>query len=459
MANDILDEMIARTRAANMANQDKDKWVIANLVNLRELGCDDDGRAALARAKWFWFDLPEKQAVQRAAKDIKLADSFDDVFRREFGIGLHEFALVVIVAGAFFLRQGKGDPSLLRADEYFGSVDAVETARKALSLIALRPDELAVSLLSSPRQSWAIDFTPLRKWPIVEVFPGQFACVDVFLLGRVLTEGVFHRLVEAYGEHKSKFRQLFGDVFAEYLHTLMEQFSYVGHVLAKEYFRSPKFADTEAEVCDGLLVRQDTALLMEYKSGLLTPRTKYSGIPEELFSGIRKLFARDDGPKKRKGTGQLAQSLKRIIEGARIVSGDAGQSEEIDLGSRQLLPTIVLYEEGLDVHAVRNYAEERFTESLGTAGVDRAEFGPLLVLSLRDIETLESLTSKASVDDVFSGYARLLGTNPEDRLGSFHDYLYREYGHLKTETPSFVQRAAVDLFDWAKVELQRRAAK
>lgn len=131
-----------------------------------------------------------------------------------------------------------GAPLIMEGTQ-FGSVVPDQQVAKILSTIASTTDQLALALLSEPRQNWATDCTPLRKTPLLELNPGRFVCPDRGLLYRCLTDKIYFLLEEAYPDNT--FHQLFGYVFEGYANRLIENFSYTGQVLERNFFAAPVF--------------------------------------------------------------------------------------------------------------------------------------------------------------------------------------------------------------------------
>jgi hypothetical protein len=259
-------------------------------------------------------------------------------------------------------------------------------------------------------------------------------------------------LQNAYGP--GLFRQLFGHVFAHYIDRLIGEFTYSGGILAKTYYKSPKFQGTNDEVCDGLIQWAETTMFMEYKAGLLTTRQKYAGNQDETIRGIEDLLARDK-PGGKKGAGQLADSLRRVLSGEIMVS----ESTRIDLSQcRQILAAIVVYDEGLGLHAIRNLVEERFRESLRDKGVSDGRIGPLLILTIRDIEVLEDVRQVASVERLLLDYAEFVRRNPRERTGSLNSFVYNRFPKKEANGNSLTEKTFQRVLDEAADELQKRQA-
>ena len=308
----------------------------------------------LARAYAFWFNLPSEPAMLARFKAQKVGD-FAATFAAKCGLPLREFFLILFTLHLGFEAQALKDPNPLLLDEkaYLWPTFGEENVRKVLSAVSQPPDQLALSLLGTPRQNWAIDCTPLREHPVVEVFPGKRACTDPDLLHRCLTNRIYFMLQKAYPERA--FEQLFGYVFEGYVNRLVRHFAYAGESLCRQFYEAPRFRGTEDEAGDGIIVWQDSALVMEYKSRLLTTREKYSGITEVMQNGIDDIVGKRD---KKKGVYQLAKVVARLLRGEPVV---AGSPKVLVLKDCQRIhPVLVTYEEAIGLEAIRQQAEAKF---------------------------------------------------------------------------------------------------
>src|SRR5207248_1313657 len=156
------------------------------------------------------------------------------------------------------------------------------------------------------------------------------------------------------------------------------------------------------EAGDGAGRWAKTLLLMEYKAGQLTTRQRYAGAKADTLKGIQDLLMRGDGGKGRgkKGTGQLARNVARLLRGERVTSSG---TDATDLcGDREIIPAIVLFEEALANEAVRRRADAHFRQELPAAGLATEQVQrvrPLMVLDVSDVELLECASGSYSVEE------------------------------------------------------------
>jgi hypothetical protein len=68
------------------------------------------------------------------------------------------------------------------------------------------------------------------------------------------------------------FGQLFGYIFEKYVTGFFRRFSYEGDALVRTFYAAPRFQGKQEEAGDGILTWSRSALVMEYKTRLLTTR-------------------------------------------------------------------------------------------------------------------------------------------------------------------------------------------
>jgi hypothetical protein len=324
---------------------------------------------------------------------------------------------------------------LLESNQYLVPYFGKEDTGRALALLSQSPDQLTCDLFGKPRQNWAIDSSPLKAKPVVEVFPGKFACPDIGNLHRFLVDGIYFLLQDAY--EKGRFSQLFGYAFEEYVHDVIRQFAHESDVLVRTFYPSPKFVGTNDEVCDSILHGGKLLVMMEYKARLLTTRQKYAGIPEATWDGIEDILAKDQ-TRGKKGAFQLAKSIRRLLALEAFV---VGKSKPFTVTNGiQIIPVVVVYEEAVGLGAIRRWADTRMREALMKENVDLARVGPLLVLTIHDIELLEALAIKQGWSDIIDGYVKYVLDHSTDPMATFSIFVSKQSYRSEDPGSSFIAK-------------------
>jgi hypothetical protein len=421
----IASDLVARIEQQSLPDllpgQDLFEWLTAITVPLMEAKDRED---MLARAQLFWIDLPTDASLLAAAKRCGLDRGLADAFEAKTGLPLRTF-LDLHALLYYGLLQPKSPagvaPALLDPSSLPKEIPS-EQVSAFFAALSQSPDDLAISLLSRPRQSWATDITPLRRAPILEVFEKRYACADLNLLLRTAVEGVFFFLQESYPA--GTFRPYFGHLFAHYINHVFSSFLVSQSSLEWTFFPGPKF-DNGDEAADGACRWPKTLLLMEYKAGLLTNYQRYGGRQSDTLKGIDDLLIRNpgSGKKGKKGTGQLVDSILKLLRNEPVTS--AGVVAKDLLENREILPALVVFDEALANEGVRKRANARLRQQLADEGATPTEHDrvlPLIVLDASDIEILECASGSFVPEELLREYVQVL-SRPAPPLGGFANFM------------------------------------
>lgn len=450
MASDILHE-IEPNGPIGEGPEEANRWIATTLIPIVE---GRPGLEILARARSFWFEILNTPAIQKRFQELK-QKPFGIAFEEEYGLSLREYYLILFTLYVHFLAHGSGSAVLLNEQEYLIPTYKPEDVRRVMEDVSQSPDRLAIRLLGEPMQNWSMDCTSLRKRPLIEVFPGKHACPDLSILYRCLTEKIYFLLQKAYPEQM--FGQLMGYVFEEYIFQLVRQFTYEGDILHRTFWANPRFHGTNDEAADGLIYQDDIAISLECKARLLTTREKFGGFKEVTLKGIDDILTKSNSRNK-KGTGQLAYTLPRLLGGEPIVAGP-GKPLELS-GCRQIIPAIITLEETMGLEAIRQMTEKRLVASLSAKGVTTERIAPLLVLTVGEVELLEAISRRHRPVPLICEYLDYVRGNPKDRAGSFSSYVANR--GLTEEPgfgPSFSQQNRQKAFEEAQAQLEQRMGK
>ena len=107
------------------------------------------------------------------------------------------------------------------------------------------------------------------------------------------------------------FARFWGSVFEKYVGYVLEEGC---RSTSSRYIHSPRLPENENnEICDGLVVGENTVVLLEYKSSMFTAGAKYSGSVTRLGNEIRKKLVYDDQTQQAKGPLQLAAAITKLF--------------------------------------------------------------------------------------------------------------------------------------------------
>jgi len=414
------------------------------------------GHEVFARANLFWLEIPEEPVVRKKAKELGITRTPNEAFSAKYGVSLREFMLyttVMYFKMAEALLQEQPSALMWNSTQAFKGYFSEEHVQKILRLISSPPDVLAARLLGSPRQSWAIDSTVLVRTPLIQLSENDYACPDLHMLRAVFIHGIFERLLRAFPA--KEFKQLFGTIFEQYIKRLMESFAPTHDHLATTSFFSPVHfvGEKDEEACDGLLLWSDVGVLLECKTGLLTTRQRYALSYDETTKAIDDQLATFEKGK-RKGIGQLAHSLYRILKGAQVHC--KGKTIEL-MAMFRLYPAVVIYDEGMANHAVRVHLNNRMTEWFAEMKLDHSKIGHALLFSIRDMEYCEILADRIGTEKLMKDYAAYVEANPLDLHSMFSEYALRTYPEAK-ECTGYTFATIGRVIHEVQTEMARRKA-
>src|SRR5262249_24058313 len=135
-----------------------------------------DRMEVLARAHQFWFDTPKTAPIVERFRQCN-AEEFAAAFEAKYELSLERFYLIAVSLWSGFQNHANNDasPLLLESDQYLVPHFGKDDTARAMAILSQSPDQLACDLFRQPRQNWAVDSSPLKAKPVIQVFPGKYA--------------------------------------------------------------------------------------------------------------------------------------------------------------------------------------------------------------------------------------------------------------------------------------------
>lgn len=417
MASDCLAKIQDVHELASDAPKNGLQWLITVMLSHVDTTSTNQ---ILARAKSFWFESLSDPKVRKELELLEIGDNFDAVVLAKVGITLKEFFFIAVSLYFVFLEptlKEKVSPALIDVAIPSGGLFSDDDKKRVLNAMSINIADMPAFLFGTPRQSWATDFSPLQAHPLLEVFPGRYTCPDLSFYRQFFIEGFFTMIEAAVGKDCGN---LYAAIFEWYINILIGSFTVTSTSLFTTFFPDIKFQGTQRRI-DGLLFWGETAVICEYKGTRLPIRAK-SDIT--INSTISAIIERMSGSEKC-GVGQLATSIAMALDGKKLASG----TKTLDLREcKRIIPVLIWHEELAVNHAVRNHLQDLFSGFLKQAtDADQSCVGPLLLLSVRDIELLEHLANQEGGMKVICEYADFVHHYPRDPLGTFYAYAYQKF--------------------------------
>ena len=333
------------------------------------------------------------------------------------------------------------DPKALQVATLLGALNLrPDEERAVFALFAASADTLRQKLMSGgcgAEDLCVFDPLPLSETPVV-VHDGKAYCPSVALLHRRMTRGLFHMFLTGLEDRREsrRFLDYMGPVFEDYIDTLLRR------VFPKESGRyiGPNFLDSRAlpgsKKCDGLIVYEDSVVLLEAKATLLPLSVWAAGDVEVLSEKIDKIV------------GEAADQFDGTI---RLI--EEGHLQDVGVDSSRIenyLPLVVTLETMPNDFMAYQLVEQRMRRQVV---LEQRKARPLQLADVGDVESLETLLADGiSLHDILM--ARLEDRSyREDSLGN---WLIGRYGAAALGTNPYLEQRFGEIVARALDELRSR---
>ena len=372
MVNDLID---LHTRSDELPQgirerAELDSWVSCVVPN-RLFHGGGNLRHALARS--YDLYLTDRPHLRSKTGYVNLPDLFEQI------TGVPPDLAWVAMFGALANTKTDRPKALLTADTFLEALNlSSDEERAVFALFAARADALRQKLVRSgcgADDLRVFDPLPFGETPVV-VHDGTAYCPSVAFLHRKMTRGLFHIFLSGFEDRKQsgRFLDYMGPVFEDYIDTLLRR------VFPKESGRyiGPDFLDSASlpgsKKCDGLIVYEDSVVLIEAKATLLHLPVWRDGDIGALSGKIDDIIG--DSAEQFGGTIRLIEEghlKERGVEPSRIES---------------YLPLVVTLETMPNDFMVYGLVEQRTRRQVM---LESPKAKPVQWADVGDVETLETL--------------------------------------------------------------------
>jgi hypothetical protein len=298
-----------------------------------------------------------------------------------------------------------------------------ELFRKFLELQSATSEELTVAFwLRVQEEPTGFDYKyslkPVRERPILKAGDGRMIVLDpVFFAEKATVGPLFHVLCQT--NHNRLF-SAFGDAFEAYVGNILRQvYPDPGLYLARRLYSDVREAKKNGiQVADFIIDDVTDMVVIEAKAVWIKDEKMSQGNPKMFVEHLRAKYGGED---KDKGYKQLARSLRKL-------SSQEWQPAGIDLTSiKRAFPVLLVHDSLLDAPVSGHFLSDEFRQQLQPESLDadgwmvKGSFrvAPLVVMTVDDLECLESSLSKFTLVDLLKAYS----TATPDRLVSLHNFL------------------------------------
>jgi hypothetical protein len=163
--------------------------------------------------------------------------------------------------------------------------------------------------------------------------------------------------------------------------------------------------DPYTQICDGIVVSDDSIVLMEYKSNMFRADTKYSGSHSDLAGEIEKKLVHDKETDKKKGVWQLSDAVEMLFGPGPPVS-----LQGVDVGK---IKHVYLYLVTLDsiggTIGMSPLLDTFLEERLQRSAFPTINIRPLFCSDIESLETVTGFFGEASLPEILEQWFK---TNP-----------------------------------------------
>ena len=241
--------------------------------------------------------------------------NIEQVFQSASGISTEEYlalccAMISHYLDLTFEKIAETNNSTALNKEWFtkAGVDA-EVSDRFLDDVSASPEAMAGKFAA---RDWGpSDITWFRDKPVSRVQENVLFAMDTKVLTEKLDSGIFWKVHNSLDTRKEKERlhNYWGVAFENYMNWLLEEACRNG---PNQFYASPRYVKSGAEVCDAIVVSGSDAVFIEYKGSTFTAESKYKGDVGELAVEIEENLI--GTPAKRKGVCQISHAIGSVFD-------------------------------------------------------------------------------------------------------------------------------------------------
>jgi hypothetical protein len=355
-------------------------------------GVEDAGQAihtgiALGRAWLLFSDYLPREMPDFARR-----------FATATGLTIEQYLICVGALTSYTFADRIDGPVFRTAD--VGAATAFDTVLPAyLALESMTPENLARAAPALP----ATGFRALRDRPILSTPGGLSAVLDPAIYGETLTTGPLFHLVAAEGRANELFGY-FGRAFERYAIDMLRRMYPVGSgLLAQRLLTNVEGHDAAGggfEI-DGALNDVTELVVFEMKAAWLREDSLLDASGEEFINQLRRkygVFSADGAKSERpKGAAQLAKIVGAIAR--REWFGPRGELARTE----KIYPVLVVHDERLGIPGSGKFLDDEF-KSLVRPVPRGITVAPLTIMTVGDLENLETSTASFAMRDLLQDY-------------------------------------------------------
>ena len=326
--------------------------------------------------------------------------------------GLTVEQYIVITAGLTAFTKADADPlAMFSARNMAGESSYKELAARYLALELQDADALAQGVWG---QKFAEQgYRALRERPLLAGLDDRMSIADpIFLSEKISVGPLFHVLAHTKGKKVNELFGAFGYAFEDYAGANLDRMYPSSPGLVSRLTRNVKIGDLEI---DAVLSGTADVVLFEMKAAWLRENAILDDAPERLMDNLRELYGVSNRKGERpKGVAQLARLINEIL--ANPNAAWSGQFAHANV----FYPVLLVHDVNLTSPALGHRLNDEFQKLLNKTPTGK-RVAPLVVMTIDDLEKLESSVGNFALRDLLAAYD---SAEPE-RLQNLHNFAVR----------------------------------
>lgn len=283
---------------------------------------------------------------------------------------------------------------------FFRSTYANATALDAQFQVFLSGSSQNASALD--RDLWAdfekFGFKSIRDRPILLTSNGQCIVLDPTFFIDYFTVSPMFKVVGVSRPAREVF-SAFGGAFEDYAISILKRIYPEDPPLVKRLYTNVLHREVNPKFeIDALINDAVELVVMEMKSAFIREESVLSPDPKVFLNDLRKRYAVSDNPNDpEKGVAQLAKSISAIV-------AERWSKAEIDQSLIKLIfPVLLVHDDRMGSPGIGVFLNRIFIDQLGAVG-ERVEVAPLTVMTITDLENIES--SEFHMRELLAAYVK-----------------------------------------------------
>ncbi|HKM77707.1 MAG TPA: hypothetical protein VJZ03_01410, partial [Candidatus Bathyarchaeia archaeon] len=261
---------------------------------------------------------------------------------------------------------------------------------------------------------------PLRERPILKAADGRMIILDpVCFAEKAVVGPLFNVLSQA---NQNNLFTAFGYAFEDYVGNILQHvYPDPGTHLARRLYPNVReVTHNGIQVADFIIDNVSEIIVIETKAVWIQDDMMSHDDPKVFVEHLRAKYG-GEGSKSKKGYKQLARSVSKI-------STQEWQPAGIDLTrTKRVYPVLIVHDDLLDAPVFGHFLAEEFRNELQPDSLDaggwmikgRFHVAPLIVITIDDMECLESSLTTFTLIDLLNAYSKAT----PDRMVSLNNFL------------------------------------